>query len=156
MATYNGAQYQAAYESVPSSKIAPGDDGGTVRRKYFSWAVPAAAIPLNSTIALCKVPKGARVYDAVIQFPDQGTTGTGVLGWAAGGAESADDDGFLTTVDMKAARDAASMQHQMIAGGNNAGFLKEFSDEVDVELKVTEAFDAGTGTIRGYIEYVLV
>lgn len=158
MATYNGEQYQDAYADVPSSKIPPGDDGGVVRRKYFSWAVPASVIALNATVALCKIPKGARIYDAFLQSPDQGTTGLVTLGWAAGAGavESADDDGLLTSFNVKAAADGVSLKAQIEAGGANPGFLKDFSEEVDVELKVTEAFDAGTGTIKGYIEYVLV
>lgn len=164
MATaYYGAQYTDAFVDVPSDKIQQGDNGGKPRREFFSWAVPAAAITISSTVNLCKIPKGARVYNAVLEFPDQGTTGTATLGWLIAAEldssgttlEIADADGLLTTVDLKTAADSVSMRQQMEAGGSNAGSMKKFAAEVVVQLAISEAFDVGVGTIKGYVEYII-
>lgn len=162
MATLYGSQYAANYNTVPNQRTQAGDQNAAVKRIYFSYAVAAAVIALNDVIKLARLPKGARIYNAALKFPDQGTTGTSTLGWAAspelsGGSavEAADDDGLLTTVDMKAARDFVTLTQQMEAGGNVAGHLKKFAAEVDVQLKITEATDVGTGTIEGYIEFTL-
>ena len=164
MATYYGAEYTDAFQDVPSEKIQPPKHKGKKYVEYFSWAVPAAAITLNSVVNLCKIPTGALVLNAVLQFPDQGTTGTAILGWAASAdlqsdgstpVEAADDNGLLTTVDMKAAADTVTMEEQMQGGGSNAGFLKQFSAEVTAQLTISEAFDAGTGTVKGFIEYAM-
>lgn len=155
MATLYGDQYQDAFVDKPSTKIAPGDVNGVPKFMYFSYTVTAA--PSNGdVIKLGKLPKGAKVKNAVMQFPDLGTAGVLNLGWAAGsnGLETADADGLLVSVDVATAADAVSMQTQMEASGANAGFLKEFADDVEVQIDVATAWTAVAGTIKGYVEYI--
>lgn len=155
MSTLYGNQYQAALVDVPSSKIKGKDLGGDVKRMYFDFDVSAAPIA-GDVIKLGKLPKGARVHNACLQFPDLGTAGILNLGWAAGaeGLEAADADGLLVNVDVNSAADAVSMQIQMEAGGANAGYLKEFAEEVEIQIDVATAWTAVAGTIKGFVEFI--
>lgn len=155
MATLYGDQYQDAFVDKPSTKIAPGDVSGVAKFMYFSYTITAAPTAAD-VIKLGKLPKGAKVKNAVMQFPDLGTAGVLNLGWAAGaaGLEAADADGLLVAVDVATAADAVSMQTQMEASGANAGFLKEFTEEVEVQIDVATAWTVTAGTIKGYVEYI--
>lgn len=155
MATLYGNQYQDAYVDVPSEKIDPVDYNGRVKMIYFDYTVTAA--PSNGdVIKLAKLPAGARVIDAVLQFPDLGTAGVLNLGNAASAdaVEAADADSLLVSVDVNAAADAVSMQSQMEASGSNAGFLKRFASEVDIQIDVATAWTATSGTIKGYVKFL--
>lgn len=156
MATLYGNQYNSAYVTVPSEKIRPGDLDGEVRSMYFDITI-AAAPSNNDTWNVGKLPKGARIMNAALQFPDLGTAGTLALGHDGGtnSGETADDDAFITAVDANAAADAASMQQQMEAGGSNAGYLKELADEVIIQVKTPTAFTVSSGTIKGFVTYVV-
>lgn len=155
MATLYGTQYNAAYVAVPSAKIQPGDFNSEVKSIYFEYtwtAVPTAA----DIIKLAKLPKGARVLDFVVSFPDLGTTGVLEFGWAAGvesgvTIEAASASGFLAAVDVNTAAATVGIIEQ----GNLVGFGKEFLAEVDVQCTVTTAWTLAAGTFRGYIEYVI-
>lgn len=157
MATLYGNQYNAAFVTKPSTKIAPGDVSGDIKFMFFDYTITAAPTAAD-VIKLGKLPMGAKVVDAVLQFPDLGTAGVLNLGNAAGagGVEAADADSFLVNVDVNAAADAVSMQSQMEASGANAGYLKEFAEEVEVQIDVATAWTVTTGTIKGYIAYVTV
>jgi hypothetical protein len=157
MATLYGDQYQDAFVDKPSTKIRHGDVSGDKKLLYFEYTITAA--PSNSdVIKVGKLPLGARVINAGLQFPDLGTAGTLELGFDAGAddLETADPDAFLVSVDVNSARDAVSMQQQMEAGGNNAGYMKVLADTVDVEIFVTAAWTVTSGTIKGFVEYVMV
>ena len=156
MATVYGSQYTDAYVSVPSVKIPPGYVSGEMKCLYFSFALPGAVVALNDIIKLGRLPKGALVLDAVLSFPDLGTTGVLDFGWAASadGVEAADADGFMASVDVKTA--AATVNMDDVSGAAVPGLLKEFAAEVDVQLVATEATTATTGTIKGYIKYVTI
>lgn len=156
MATLYGDQYQDAYVDKPSTKIRKGDVSGDVKFMYFTYTITAA--PTNGDVVkLGKLPAGARVVDALLQFPDLGTAGAVNLGWNGGtnSLETADADSLLVNVDVNTARDGASMKQQMEAGGANAGFLYELLDEVDVQIDVATAWTVTSGTIKGYIQYVV-
>lgn len=156
MATLYGNQYQDAFVDVPSNKVKGKDLGGELKRMYFDYTVTAAPTA-GDIIKLGKLPAGARVHNAGLQFPDLGTAGILNLGWAAGanGLEAADADGLLVSVDVNTAADAVSMQIQMEAGGANAGYMKEFSEEVEVQIDVATAWTVSAGTIKGFIEYTV-
>ena len=155
MPTFFGNQFNNAYVAQPSVKIPPGDVSGEKKVMYFDYTITAA--PTNGdNIKVGKLPAGARVYDAALIFPDLGTAGVLHLGWAAGGSEAADADGFLASVDANAAADAAFMSQAVQAGGQLPGFLKEFASEVDVEIAIPTAWTVTSGTIRGFIEYVTI
>lgn len=165
MATLYSDQYSDAYVEVPSSKINSPDFNGIPRIAYFSYPLPSVAPSNSDVIKLCKLPKGARVLNAVLDLPDLGDTTVLDLGWAASAeldssgsaVEAADDDGLLASIDGDVAKDAFSMLTAMEAGGTLPGHLKKFSAEVDVQIKVTDAWTSTTTTdsIKGYILYAL-
>ncbi len=160
MSAYYGTNATLRDQTLPSGKVGIGEANGRVRIAYDEWAVPAAVIAINSTVDLFELPKGARVLNAFVSAPDQGTTGTGKLGWLASPdldsagvtLEAADDDALVVSIDFKAnaattqgARTtdrAACMGHKMLG-------------KVRAQLTITEAFDAGTGTICAWAFYVL-
>lgn len=154
MATLYGSQYQNAYVDKPSTKIRPGDYNGEVKHLFFSYPVTAA--PSNGdVIKLGRLPKGARILDAVLKFPDLGTAGSLNLGFNGGtnGLETADPDALMAAVDVATAANTVSMAQQQEAGGALAGHLYELADEVDVQIDVATAWTAAAGTISGYILY---
>jgi hypothetical protein len=159
MATLYGNQYSNAFVVNPSVKIPPGDQNGVVRRMYFDYTITATSTA-NDIIKLGQLPKGARVYDACLSFPDLGTTGVLELGWAAsvetsGGSalEAADDNGFLASVDVNAAANTVNMIE--VSGAAVPGLMKDFTAAVDVQILVTTAWTVTSGTIKGYIEYIV-
>lgn len=160
MATLYGNQYNSAFVTKPSTKVGIGDINGIVKRMYFDYTITAAPTAAD-TIKLGKLPIGARVFDAALKFPDLGSTGVLELGWAAsdsgaqGTAETADADGFMAAVDVNAAADLVTMNQQQLASGALAGYLKKFTAAVDVEIYVTTAWTVTSGTIKGYVEYIV-
>lgn len=158
MATYYSNQYQDAFVDKPSEKIRKGDVSGDLKRMYFDFTVPSVAPSNGDVYKVGKLPAGARIVDAGLQFPDLGTAGTLNLGFDGGtnSLETADADALLVSVDVNTAADAVSMQQQMEAGGSNAGYLKVLADEVTVQIDVNTAWTAVTGTVKGWVEYVLV
>ena len=152
MATLYGNQYQDAFVDVPSDIIRSGDVSGDVKFMYFDFTVPSVAPSNGDKYKLGKIPKGARVIEAVLSFPDLGTAGTLELGWAAdaGAVETADDNGFLASVDVNTAADTIKMSDNL---ANGAGFCKLFSAECDLELLLTAAWTATSGTVKGYLMY---
>lgn len=154
MATIYGTQYEAAYVDVPASKIQQGDLGGHRRCLYFDHTITAAPTAAD-VLKLGKLPKGARIIEACLAFPDLGTTGVLNLGWAASedGLEAADADALLAAVDVNAA--AAIKKMSGIAGAASAGFLKKLLGDVDLQVDIATAWTATSGTIKGYVEYIV-
>lgn len=154
MATIYSDQYSDAYVEVPAVKINSGDFNGKPQIAYFSHTVTAA--PTNGDVLkLCKLPKGARVLNAVVSHDDLGTAGVLNLGWAADSAavEAADADGLIASIDVNAAAAVVTMHE--VSGAARPGLLKKFEAEVDIQLDIATAWTATSGSIKGYIEYVL-
>jgi hypothetical protein len=159
MPTIYSNQYQDAFIDVPSNKIKRGDQSGEVKHLFFDYQVTAA--PANGDVLkLGKLPKGARVVEACLSFPDLGTAGSLNMGWAASAelivdsvtpVEAADADGFLAAVDVATAADTVLMS----SGANLAGLGKAFDAEVDVQIDIATAWTATSGTIKGYLTYVV-
>lgn len=161
MATaYYGVNATLRDQTVPSAKCGVGEVNGRVRVAYDEWAVPTAVISINSTVDLFEIPKGARVLNAFVSAPDQGTTGTGALGWLASPdldssgvtLEAATSTGLVVSIDFKA--NAATTQGARTTD-RAACMGKKFLGKVRAQLTITEAFDAGTGTICAWCFYVL-
>ena len=101
------------------------------------------------------------LFRSVSQSRYRATAGVLELGWAAsatgaqGTAETADADGLLAAVDVDTAADFVTMDQQQEAGGALAGHLKKFTAEVDLEIFVTTAWTATSGTIKGYVDFVV-
>lgn len=163
MATIYSNQYQDAYVDVPSDKIRPGDQSGDVRFMFFDHTITAAPTD-GDILKLGRLPKGARIVDACLSFPDLGTAGVLNVGWAAsaeldgpnglsGSAiEAADADGLFVSLDVNAAADTVLASSQV----NVPGILKKFSAAVDIQATITTAWTVTSGTIRGYVSYVIV
>lgn len=147
MATVYGANATKRDNTVPSQKIPAGEVRGIKRIAYDSYAA-AGALTSGDIIKLMKIPAGARVLHAEVVADDLGTTGTAKLGWAAGssGAEAADDDGLVASIDLNAAAARTAMALE-------AGKFKEFSEEVQVQLVLT-ANTTAAGNIKVLIEFV--
>lgn len=154
MTAYYGVNATQRDQTVPAGKVLVGEERGRVRVALDEWAVPAAVIAINSTVDLFEIPKNARVLNAFCAAPDQGTTGTGKLGWLVSddAAEAADDDGLIAAIDFKA---NAAVTQGAVLGSRAAGVGKKFTAKVRAQLLITEAFDAGTGTITCWALYVL-
>ncbi len=154
MATFYSSQYKNAYVDVPAVKIASGDFNGRTQIAYFEYTVVSA--PTNGDVLkLFKLPAGARVLNAVVSHDDLGTAGVLKLGWAASAdaVESADDDGFIVSIDVATAAQIITIHEA--SGAAVPGLFKKFAAEVDVQLAISTAWTATSGSIKGYIEYVI-
>jgi len=161
MPTFNSSQYQRAYVNVPSDKIGRGEHNSPAKLLFFSYTVVSATANAD-ILKLCKLPKGARVLNAVISHPDMGTAGVANLGWAAseelvapGGAavEAASNNGLIASIDLHTAAQIITMHE--ISGAAPTGLFKQFNAEVDIQLDISTGWTATSGVIQGYIEYVV-
>jgi hypothetical protein len=148
MATVYGVNATKRDVNVPADKIAAGEVNGKVMVAYDEYTA-SGALSNGDVIKLMKIPKGARLLDAVVQADDLGTTGTGKLGWEAGAsaAEAADDDGIIASLDFNTAAARTRMT-------TAAGVMKKFTEEVQVSLTLTAATTAA-GSIKVYLMYVV-
>lgn len=151
MATNYGNQYTDAFVDVPADMIRPGDVSGDVKVMYCDFTVPSVA-PSNGDIwYLGKIPKGARVLDVVLSFPDLGTAGVVDVGYLqdAAGVETTDPNAFIVSADVNAAADTFSMLDQ----ANVVGLGKLFSAECTLTLTATTAWTATSGTVKVLMYY---
>lgn len=153
MATLYGLNATNRDVSVPSVKIAAGDQYGDFHVAYDEYSLVGVVLANADVINMMKIPAGCRVHNVVLSFPDMGTTGTCTVGWAASadGVESANSNGFLTTVDMNT---AANTVH-MLDEANIAGMFKSFASEVQVQITMTAASTATSGTIKLAVYYTV-
>ena len=91
---------------------------------------------------MMKIPKGAKIIDARIVSPDQGTTGALNVGIAS------DPDYLYAAADLTAALDS-----KMLA--TVAGYEVELSQEETIILTATAGTDAFTGKISLQVYYTL-
>ncbi len=151
MATFYGKN-RTKNRSTPAKLAEQGEVGGRVHVMYDEYD-PSTVVANASVIEFgAPLPAGARVLNAFISFPDQGTTGTGTLGWAATLDEVADPDGYMASISFKAASDSFST---IATDANVPGVGKKFTAPAQTILTLTEAIDAGTGTIKVWLEYII-
>ena len=74
MALFKSLQITNA-EAVPAILGDPSEQGGRVRRKYFSFTVPAGNAAINDTVQLTRIPKGARLLGGKIAAEAMSTAG---------------------------------------------------------------------------------
>lgn len=127
--------------NVPSEKIASGDHNSGIARSYDSYAF-LAELDTTDTLYMNKIPAGAKVVGIKVSCGDLGTTGLFNIGWGASadGGEAADADGFFAALDVKTAAQSNSEMAYTVAG-----FNKEFSEEVQLEVVPTEITQAAIG-----------
>lgn len=143
--------------AVPQSLIEQGEFSGGIRVHYDEY-VFTADLAVNDIIKMGgKLPAGARVLDVVLDSPDLDSAAAGALtsGWLASddAVVAADDDGFLTTVDVHTAGKAQSMSALLATAV--PGKFKKFASSVQPAIKISGETDATTGTIRQAIYYIV-
>lgn len=134
-------------ESYPDA-----NKNGKVYCLYDKYTL-TADLSANDVINFGKLPKGARVIDAMIKYADlDASGGTLDLGWDGGtnSAETADDNGFISAADCTSA--------DTIKGSDNLanapGIGHEFTDEVNVQVKINGDTDATSGDIEVFVWYI--
>lgn len=150
MANLYGANYKKAFVDAPSTKMGVGEQGGRVRVAYdqYDLATDGVALANGDILYLMKLPKGARVVDALVDCPDVGGTSLIELGWQTNGTDAADQDGLVTSLDISGA--AAYSR-----ANNAAGLLKQFAAETQVVATITNAGAAVTGVLQFAVFYVV-
>lgn len=114
----------------------PGEWGARVKVSYDYYE--ASAVTADSTISMCKVPKGARIIGGTVMFD---SLGTGVT-LAVGDGDDADE--YMT------ATSAAS------AGSADFGIIDNLGEALtaDEYMILTVGTAAATGTIKMWVWYV--
>jgi len=143
MATLNATNYQASRVDEPASKISVKEQHGRLRRMYDSITL-SGELALNDVIKAGVLPKGAKVLDARIIFPADGTGGQLDFGWASNGSDAADSDGFFAGAS-EGDFGAGAVDAKML--GTAAGYNFEFAEETELELLCLEASTASTGNL---------
>lgn len=139
MAALYGVNYTKANISVPVGIIAKGEVSGTVLVAYDEITL-AANLANADTIALCRIPKGARVLRVSIVSPTHGTTGAVNIG--TGSSATA----FASAVAINGG-----------AVDKSYNSLAVMAQDEILTLTATAATTASTGvTIKVAVEYVLV
>ena len=153
MATVYGQNYQAARVDEPSSKISVKELHGRVRRLYDSITLSAELL-LADVIKAGVLPAGAKIIDARVIAPNDGTSGQLDFGWASNGVDAADQDGLMagaTEFDFG----GGAIDSKML--GVAAGYNKEFAAvETELELTCIEASTASTGNKIQWEVYYIV
>lgn len=152
MATLYSDQYADAYNDVPSHKLAKGDVNGPVRSMVMEYTLTSSVPAASDVIKMGKIPKGARLLEAVLKHPDVGGLGAIKIGWSASSdaVEAADDDGIMAAVDLDTAADVQNMSGN---AASPAGLGKRFEAEVDVEITINDDWTATSGTLLLILYY---
>jgi hypothetical protein len=154
MADLYSAEYKKAHVDIPKQMLSQNEQGGKLiiaRAKHTFAGEPSAL----DKIKMIKLPKGAKVIEAIVHSPDLGTTGVFNLGYSApaNGAFVGDLDAFIPTVTVTSAVSGLRMSSQ-VAGLAGRGL--ELTEEVDVEFHVATVTDAADGlAIELELHYVL-
>lgn len=140
MATKFGVNHTLKYINNPAEKISAKQEFGKGRWIYDSFVFDANVMAANDIIKLMKLPKGAKVINAIVKAPSLGTTGIFDLGIEANGVDAADQD-FLVVGADAGGQAVQKSAHVSLA----AGVFVELGAETQVVLKCTEATDAALG-----------
>lgn len=146
-----GSNYTKAFVTVPSEKVDVSHQHGRVRVSYDEIDL-STVIALNEKVYLGRLPKGAKVVEAILAFPDLGAAGVCDLGYEYDDATlTSDPNAFLSAVDVNAAADTVKMSDQ----NNMVGFGVELAGEAAVILTATTATTAITGKVKVAVHYVV-
>ena len=150
MATKYSTQYDQAYITKPFSALKPNEQAGRVRCAYAKYSF-SADLAAADVINMFKLPKGARIVDAILKTPDlDASGGTLDVGYDSGlnGDETADPDGLFVDVDVTSAA-----LTRMLVGA--AAHFRELLDEVNVQITIDGDTDATSGDVFLAVFYVL-
>ena len=114
------------------------------RLRVFHDTYVASGLAAASTIAIARLPKGARVWDIHIVHDDLGTTA---------GTLSVGDSGSATRYLSAFATGSAGKQ--TMAGTNGVAAGVGFQQTAETTIIITTAGAAITGTIRSVVYYTL-
>ena len=79
MAELNGVNYKKAYVDEPVKMVPQGENNGRVKVSFDSYK---GAVALNDVIKVMKLPKGARVVEAVLNHASLGAAGLYKVGFS--------------------------------------------------------------------------
>jgi hypothetical protein len=149
MATLLGKNYTKQFSNVPSEKIDKGEQFGDVHVAYDSYTM-SAALADGDIIKMMKLPKGAKVVDAILKT-DKSLGATGILdcGYQANGVDAEDLNAFINQAD----GGGQALAARPTAGA--AGLFKTFTAETQVVLDCTELSVATDAVIELAIFYVI-
>lgn len=150
MATLFGENATKRDVNIPAVKIGTVDSHGRMRVARDKISL-TALLAQNDIIKMMKLPAGAKIYEVEISSDDLGSVGVLDVGWAASaeGGEVADPNGLYAALDVTSA-----IARQKI-GNSLPGFLKRFTEEVQIQIDATTATDAVSGDIELIIYYVV-
>lgn len=152
-ATVYGTQQTKRLNTVPAKLVSQGYDGGRLRVMSDSYTL-TADLASGDVIRVGRIPKGARVIDVRVIFPDlDASGGTLDIGWlaGAGGAEAIDADGFGADLDVT----SAGVYSMFTSQSTRPGMDKVFAEDVEVAITTDGDTDATSGTIRISVIYVI-
>jgi len=144
-----------------NSKLAPNVDGGRMRIKHFNHNTNDDGVSGDAdgqNIALCKIPKGARVLEVFLAFEAMG--GSSVLDLGLAGT---DGSGFIDEADtvaddddlFAAALSVVSAGEAVVADTIAQNYAYETDKEVYLVATVeTDAWDADKD-LTGHVVYVV-
>lgn len=116
---------------------------------YDSYTAPGA-IGAADVIKFMKLPPFARIIEVTLSHDDLGATGSCKVGYEANGVDVADDDAFLTAVNLNAAANTVQMSDE----ANVPGFGKQLGAETQVSATMT-AVTTVAGTLKLAVHFVI-
>lgn len=150
MAELNGVNNSKRTVSVPSVKLKASNNHGRLRVAYDEITL-SGELAANDIIKMMNIPAGAKIYDCILEHG--GIDSTVDVGWAASaeGGEAADVDGLLDGISM-----ASAGKSSMSGIDALGGYAKEFSEEVEVQIKILDiSTTADTEVIKLQIIYAV-
>lgn len=144
---YSVAATKAA--TVPVTRYEASEHKGNLYAAYDSYT-STGAIGAADVIKFMKLPALARVVEVALSHDDLGATGSCKVGYEANGTDAADDDAFLTNVDLNTAANTVLMSSE----ANVPGFGKQLAAETQVSITMT-AVTTVAGTLKLVVYYVL-
>ena len=155
MATVYGVNFTKYDQNDPRKMADVAEVGGRMRVQYDTYE--ASSLGADSTISVARMPKGARVWEALIIADALGSGHTLALG------DSGDADRFITATLFNTANKMVSLTSRptgtanaastTASGTGIAGIGYEYTSETDIIITTADA--AITGTIKTAVFYTV-
>lgn len=131
-------------DADPPERLLPDENGGKVRRLYFSFTVPVGGVAINDTVELAALPQNARVFGGYAEW-DAMTTGAGAATMAIGDGVTAARFLEATSVDAAGSSPVADTRARGYATKLGGGRL--------TATATVEAWAAGQALV-GHLDFV--
>lgn len=142
MATAFLSDQETKFQSNPPRKVGTDEGAGDVQRVYFSKTLPSSGLAIGDTIALCRVPAGARVVGGQFCWnATQGATATTAIG-----ISGTSDKYFAAAVTASAAVFRLGDTQAQNFGAQTT------AEEAIIATNAAAAWTASS-VLRGFIEY---